>query len=113
MLKQKISKMKDAALSPSDSSETMIVKSPILASAWYKQQTPKVGQRYSQTSIYLLLHISTFDLRTNFSEHITLCMYSKFDIRISLNILKFNMPTFCGLESFTLILLGAFLSLSL
>ncbi len=27
---------------------------------------------YSQTSIYVLLHIRTFDLRTNFSERITL-----------------------------------------
>ncbi len=38
---------------------------------------------YSQTplyKIYVLLHIRTFDLRTNFSECITLYTYSKFDI---------------------------------
>ncbi len=48
---------------------------------------------YSQTLIYVLLHICTFNLRTNFSERITLYMYSDFDIRTSLNKLKFDIRT--------------------
>ncbi len=48
---------------------------------------------YSQTSIYVLLHIRTFDLCTNLSEQITLFTYSKFDLRTSLNVLIFNIST--------------------
>jgi hypothetical protein len=47
----------------------------------------------SQTSIYVLLHIRTFNLSTNFSEGITLYTYSKFDIRTSLDVLKFDIRT--------------------
>jgi hypothetical protein len=52
-----------------------------------------LGKIYSQTSIYVLLYIRTFDLRTNFSERLTLYTYLKFDIRTSLNILKFDICT--------------------
>jgi hypothetical protein len=39
---------------------------------------------YIQTLIHVLLHIRTFDLRTNSSKRITQYAYSKFDIRTSL-----------------------------
>jgi hypothetical protein len=50
----------------------------------------RIEHGYSQTWIYVLLHIRTSDLHTNFSECITVYKYLKFDIRTSLNALEFN-----------------------
>jgi hypothetical protein len=57
------------------------------------QSSIQFSRIYSWTSIYVFLHIRTFDLHTNFSERITLYTYSKFDIRASLNVLEFDIRT--------------------
>ncbi len=54
----------------------------------------KIGHYYSPILIYVLPHMRTFDLRTNFSERFTLYMYSKFNIHTSLlNVIEFNICT--------------------
>jgi hypothetical protein len=48
---------------------------------------------YSQTSIYVVLYIRTFDLRTIFFKTYYSIYALKFDIRTSLNVLKFDIRT--------------------